>query len=201
MRLRTDLVGESLPSWGPRGSSRRAAWIAVGMWLVVVIWGLRFASGQPPHEQLLEQHQLKATAGGLGQLVSWAVDHHPVIRAAEADLQRERGLRFQNTRAPNPAIGYIGSEIGNEGAGGQQGVYVSRQWVTAGKRELADSVGRWKIVAASQRLQLAKLQVTAATQRQYWNLVTARHRVELLGQLELLLAEGVKINEIGRAHV
>ncbi len=199
MRLRTDLAGESLPNWGPRGSSGRAAWIAIGIWLGALIWGLRFASGQPPHDHLLEQHQLDRTASGLPQLVSWAIDHHPAIRAAQANLQRERGLRFQNTRAPNPALGYIGSEIGNEGAGGQQGVYISRQWVTAGKRELADMVGRWQIIAASQRLQLAQLRVTATTQRLYWNLVTARHRVELLGQLEQLLTEGLRINESLRA--
>jgi outer membrane protein, heavy metal efflux system len=195
MRLRSDLAGESLPNWEPRGSSRRAAWIAISIWLVAIVWGLRLASGQPPQDFLLDQQQLDRTGSGLGQLVSWAVDQHPVIRAAQADLQRERGLRFQNTRAPNPSIGYVGSEIGNEGAGGQQGIFLSRQWITAGKRELADAIGRWQILAASQRLQLAQLRVTATTQRMYWNLVTARHRVELLGQLEQLLAEGLRINE------
>ena len=133
--------------------------------------------------------------GELERLVAVALSQHPEAYGAAQDVNREAGLRYQSTRKPNPWIGYLGSEIGNDGRGGQQGMYVSQEWVTAGKLKLADGVGGWRTRAAEERRELTRLRLSQRVGDQYWRMVSARRRVELLSQLEKLLQEAVKVNE------
>lgn len=141
-------------------------------------------------------------------LVEWAIAAHPELRASAAEIGREAGLRLQATRKPNPVLGYSASEVGNEGRGGQQGLYVSQEWVTAGKLQIADQAGRWRTAAAAQRRDLARLRVTQRVRLQYWAMIAARQRVGLLNELAELLGDAVRVNrqlleaaEIGRGSL
>ncbi|TVQ00196.1 MAG: TolC family protein [Planctomycetaceae bacterium] len=138
----------------------------------------------------------EATSGPsqLDRLTEFAIMQHPELAGARARVSQEAGLRFQATRKPNPWLGYSATEIGNEGRGGQQGLFVAQEWVTAGKLGLADQVGHWKTRAAQERAEVARLRVGLRVGTQYWSLVAARHRVELLRQLEGLLEDAVRIN-------
>lgn len=142
------------------------------------------------------------------RLVELALAQHPALAAAEAEIGREAGERFQATRKPNPMVGYVGSEIGNEGRSGQQGLYLSQEWVTQDRLALAGQVGAWRTRAAAERLNQTRLRLTARVLTQYWALTAARHRVALLGELEELLQDGVRVNqalleaaEVGRGPV
>lgn len=146
-------------------------------------------------ESIAAGDPLPAATAEVDRLVRIALQQHPELSGAEADVGREAGLRFQSTRRPNPSIGYSASEVGNEGRAGQQGMYVSQEWVTAGRLGLAGQVGAWRTRAAAQRLDLTRLRLTSRVQGQYWMLVAARHRVTLLGELEELLEDGVRINQ------
>lgn len=128
-------------------------------------------------------------------LTELALRRHPEMQDAASGITREDGLRFQSTRLPNPSIGYSASEVGNEGRAGQQGLFVSQQWITAGKLELADQVGAWRTRAAGERRLQTRLRLIRRVQTQYWLMATARRRVELLGELELLLVDVVRINQ------
>lgn len=131
----------------------------------------------------------------LERMVAFAISQHPELSWAAADVSREVGLRIQSTRKPNPWVGYAGTEIGNEGRAGQQGIYVSQEWITAGKRGLADYIGSWRTRAAEERRELARLRVARRVGTQYWMLVAARRRVELLTELETLLQDAVRVNQ------
>ncbi len=131
----------------------------------------------------------------LERMVAFAISQHPELAGAAADVSREVGLRIQSTRKPNPWVGYAGTEIGNEGRAGQQGVYVSQEWITAGKRGLADYIGGWRTRAAEERRELARLRVSRRVGTQYWMMVAARRRVELLTELEALLQDAVRVNQ------
>lgn len=136
-----------------------------------------------------------AAASELDRMVAFAIARHPELTGAAADVSREVGLRIQATRKPNPWVGYTGTEIGNDGRGGQQGVYVSQEWITAGKRGLADYIGSWRTRAAEERRELSRLRVSRRVGTQYWMLVGARRRVELLTELESILQDAVRVNQ------
>ena len=55
------------------------------------------------------------------------------IQQASAASARAGGIRTQVGLKPNPTIGYFGEEIGNEGAGGLQGAFVSQTFVRGDK--------------------------------------------------------------------
>lgn len=131
----------------------------------------------------------------VASLLAVAFAQHPELSAADAGVQREAGERHQATRWPNPVIGYMASEIGQQGRAGQQGVYWSQEWITAGKLGWADQIGQWRVVAATADLEVQRLRLARRVQAQYWSLVAARQRVALLTQLEEVLSEAVRTNE------
>lgn len=160
---------------------------------------------QPPVEWVIPTAARRSEAD---RLVELALAQHPALAAAEAEIRREAGQRFQSTRKPNPMVGYVGSEIGNEGRSGQQGLYLSQEWVTQDRLALVGQVGAWRTRAAAERLNQTRLRLTSRVLTQYWALTAARHRVALLGELEELLLDGVRVNqalleaaEVGRGPV
>src|SRR5690606_30520880 len=131
-------------------------------------------------------------ASQVDAILELAFSQHPELSAGMADVDREAGLRHQSTRWPNPTFGYMASEIGQAGNSGQQGAYWSQEWITAGKRGLADQVGQWRMVAATANLETRRMRLARRVQSQYWMLVAAQQRVTLLGQMEQLLDEAVR---------
>lgn len=131
----------------------------------------------------------------VASLLALAFAQHPELSAADAGVQREAGDRHQSTRWPNPVVGYMATEIGQEGRAGQQGVYWSQEWITAGKLGWADQIGQWRVVAATADVEVQRLRLSRRVQAQYWGLVAARQRVALLTQLEEVLNEAVRTNE------
>lgn len=143
-----------------------------------------------------EQQVLAVSSSGhLDSVLDLAFSTHPELTRASAVIERESGNQFQSTRWPNPVVGYMAGEIGQEGSAGQQGIFWSQEWVTAGKLALAEQIGQWRVVAAEAALEVERMRLSRRVQSQYWSLVAARQRVALLTQLELLLGEAVAINE------
>ncbi|MCA9178954.1 MAG: TolC family protein [Planctomycetales bacterium] len=93
-------------------------------------------------------------------MIAMAMANHPAIRQAEAAVCAAQGVRLQVGLLPNPTIGYMGQEMGNGGAGGQQGVFYSQTYVRGDK--LA-----WNRVVHSHDLS-----------RMQWQLQTQRQRLE-----------------------
>lgn len=129
------------------------------------------------------------------RVVQYALDRHPDIQQREAEIRRQQGIRNQSTRRPNPIFGYAASEVRNEGSAGQQGLFLTQEFVTAGKLEIACQIGNWRMRSASEELEIIKLRLIQRVQRQYWSVVAARKRVRLLAQLEELLTQAIEINQ------
>jgi len=129
------------------------------------------------------------------RLVRYALSRHPELAEAEAEIRRQSGLRNQATRAPNPIFGYAAGEIGDNRQAGQQGIFLSQEWVTAGKLEIACQVGNWRTRAAMEGLNANRLRLSQRIQRQYWSVVAARRRIELFDLMEKLLQQAIEINE------
>jgi cobalt-zinc-cadmium efflux system outer membrane protein len=86
---------------------------------------------------------------GLYELLALARLHNPDLAATAARVGEARGRMVQAGLYPNPTLGYSGNQI-NDGPGtaGQQGGFVSQEFVTAGKLKIAREAARFGVTAA-----------------------------------------------------
>jgi len=63
-------------------------------------------------------------------LEQMALGNSPAISQTSARIRALRGKRLQVGLPPNPTVGYVASEVGNEGAAGQQGGFVGQNFIT-----------------------------------------------------------------------
>lgn len=158
-------------------------------------WLAASMTGPIGEDPLNAGYAVPQESGNVGRLVRYALSQHPTLAEADAEILRQSGLRNQASRPPNPVFGYAASEIGGNGTAGQQGIFLSQEWVTAGKLEIACQTGNWRTKAAMEALNANRLRLSQRIQRQYWSVVAARRRIELLELTEKLLQQAIEINE------
>jgi outer membrane protein, heavy metal efflux system len=124
-----------------------------------------------------------------------ALAFHPALREAGGNFRAAQGNWLQSGLKPNPEIGYSGNEIGNEGSAGQQGGYVSQEFVTAGKLRLNRAVASREVFAAQQRLEIARQQVLTSVRIGYFELLTAKRMVALARQLSEVAAQSTAVSQ------
>jgi cobalt-zinc-cadmium efflux system outer membrane protein len=151
--------------------------------------------------QLPETGGVAAPASGddaltLGEAEALAVAHHPALRVAEGEVRAARGRWVQAGLRPNPVLGYSGEEIGNDGTAGMQGGFVGKEFVTAGKLRLSRAAASNEVAAAEQRLERARLQVTAIVRSYYFQALAAQRAVALSRQLTTIAAQAVRVSEL-----
>lgn len=129
---------------------------------------------------------------GMSALVDRALTNSPVVQQALAEVQKAKGLRYQSTRSPNPVAGYSASEIGNEGRGGQQGVFWSQTFRRREKLDLNDQIGSWDVQAATWQWQAEQKRIAGNVQIRWYTAAAAAKQVELLNQLQEVLEAAVR---------
>ncbi|MEX0612473.1 MAG: TolC family protein [Pirellulales bacterium] len=145
----------------------------------------------PPIEAPAEDNRLT-----LGEAEALAIASHPALRQAEGRLRAAQGNWLQVGLRPNPAVGYMGDEMGDAGTAGKQGGFVSQEFVTAGKLRLNRAVASREVAAAQQRLELARLQVLTTVRIYYFEVLAAERAVALARQLSDVAAESVRVSEL-----
>ena len=124
-----------------------------------------------------------------------ATGSHPALREAAAQVRALGGKWVQVGLRPNPTIGYAGTQIGDDGTAGQQGGFVSQEFVTAGKLDLNRCVVLHEQQAAEQRLQRTQLQVITTVRKYYFEALTAERSVTLARQLSDIAGQSVRVSE------
>jgi len=94
------------------------------------------------------------------ELLGLAMAHNPTLSQAAQQVAALRGKWLQAGLYPNPAVGYLGDELGAEGTAGKQGATFAQQIVTAGKLRLDRAVVSHEIEQArlAWELQLRRVQ-------------------------------------------
>lgn len=124
-----------------------------------------------------------------------ALANNPVVGQAAARVRALRGKWLQVGLKPNPRIGYVAGEVGNDGAAGQQGGFAGQQFITAGKLEQNRAVVRAEIDTAEQVLAAMRLRVRTDIRLSYYRALVAQQRVELAVSLVEATGEAVKASE------
>ena len=124
-------------------------------------------------------------------LVDQAMQNHPQVQQALAEIQKARGLRFQSTRLPNPVAGYAAAEVGNDGQAGQQGVFWTQTIRVAEKVDLNDQIGNFDTQALVWACEAERKRVGGSVQLRWYAVAAAAQRVILLNKLQAVLEGGV----------
>jgi cobalt-zinc-cadmium efflux system outer membrane protein len=143
------------------------------------------ASDQPPAARLT-----------LADAEGRAVASHPALREMGGRLDAARGNWVQVGLRPNPEIGYMGNEIGDEGKAGQQGGFVSKEFITGGKLGLNRAVAAREQAMAEQRLEITRLQVITTTRINFYEDLAAERNVALTRQLSEIAAESLRVSDL-----
>jgi len=132
----------------------------------------------------------------LAEAEALALANHPAMREAEGLVRAARGEWLQVGLRPNPAIGYLGDEIGNQGRAGFQGGYVSQEFVTAGKLGLNRAVAIREISAAEQRLERTRRQIVTTVRMYYYESLAAERSVAFSHQLLQIGSQSLQSSEL-----
>ena len=124
-----------------------------------------------------------------------ALANNPVVGQAAARVRALQGKCWQVGLKPNPTIGYVAGEMGNNGTAGQQGGFAGQQFVTAGKLQKNRAVVRAEIEKAEQVLAATRLRVRTDIRLSYYRALVAQQRVELAMSLVEAAGEAVKTSE------
>ena len=144
----------------------------------------------------------------IADLEQMGLTNNPTLVQAARNVQALRGKRLQVGLYPNPLLGYVGEEIGDEGRGGQQGIVVNQQIVTAGKLRLNRAVVGHEIERAQQEWEIQRRRVINDVRTAAYQTLAAQRTVALGRQLVRIGEEGreaaqelLKDQEVSRVDV
>lgn len=131
----------------------------------------------------------------LADLEAIAFANNPTLAQASRRVDALHGKHLQVGLPPNPMVGYQGEEIGDDGTGGQQGMFLGQQLVTAGKLELNRAVVRHEIAQARHELEMQRLRVINAVRARAYEVIVTQRAVALNEQLVALGEESMRAAE------
>lgn len=128
----------------------------------------------------------------LVELEQMGLANNPAIGQAAAHVTALRGRWVQVGLPPNPSVGYMAGEIGNEGTAGQQGGYVGQDFITGGKLRLNRAIVSQEVQRADQWLAAVTLRVQTDVRRGYYAALIAQRRADLAAELVGLSGKAVQ---------
>ncbi|MEX0715623.1 MAG: TolC family protein [Planctomycetaceae bacterium] len=141
------------------------------------------APAQPPATEIGNE---ALTLEAVEQL---ALANNPTLMQAQARVSGAQGGWVQAGLYPNPEAGYQGSEIGNNGAAGQQGFFISQEVVTAGKLRLSRHTAVHEIGRLQAEWAAQQYRVQTSVRTAFYDLLVAQESVRLTERL-LAISEG-----------
>ena len=131
----------------------------------------------------------------LAELESAALSANPTLRGAAAAVEKARGIHTQVGLYPNPTVGLMAEDVGEDGSAGQHGVFASQTFVTADKLRLNRAVESWEVKGLRCRAEAQRLRVLNGVRRQFFVALGAQRRLELAEELVTLAEEGLSAAE------
>jgi cobalt-zinc-cadmium efflux system outer membrane protein len=131
----------------------------------------------------------------LAQLERMALANHPALARATARRRALQGKWVQVGLPPNPSIGYIAEEMGDEGTAGHQGGFARQQFITAGKLDLNRAVVAQEIVQADQQVAAVQQRVLTDVRIGFYDVLIAQRQVELARELVHVSDRAVEASE------
>jgi len=119
----------------------------------------------------------------LAELEDIALRRNPGLARASAEVDAARGHWLQVGLRPNPTVGYLGEEIGNEDSAGMHGAFASQEFVRGGKLALNRRVAGQQLRKAEYRLESQRFRVLTDVRGAYYEVLAAQRGLELSAEL------------------
>lgn len=119
----------------------------------------------------------------LSDLEQLALQNNPSLSVARANVSAARGRQVQSGLYPNPTIGYMADDIGEDNSAGTQGGFVSQQFVTGGKLSLNRAMGANEVHEFRFRRSAQELRVLNDVRIRFYEALAAQRRVDLTKQV------------------
>jgi len=132
----------------------------------------------PPSESVAP-----ACEPGLAYFEKLALENNPTLAVAWARISAARGRQIQSGLYPNPTVGYVAEDIGEEGTAGQHGGFVSQQFITGKKLQLNRAVGSREVREQRFLFQAQELRVLNDVRLRFYDVLVAQHRLALTEEL------------------
>jgi cobalt-zinc-cadmium efflux system outer membrane protein len=126
-------------------------------------------------------------------LEQMALGNNPTLNQALRRVQALRGKYLQEGLYPNPSIGYMGEEIGDDGTAGQQGLMMGQQVITGGKLQWNRSVVSQEIAQAQQAVELQRQRIINDVRAAAYEVLTTQRTMELTEALVRIGTEGQEV--------
>jgi cobalt-zinc-cadmium efflux system outer membrane protein len=157
----------------------------------------------PPPAKLEEQSNKPADKGPaadqcpltVNDLEQLALSRNPTIPQAGALVQQQQGLMRQAGLYPNPQAGYLRTDADQSGQSQTAGVFLSQEFVTAGKLRLARSAGRQEAQLRRWQLNAQQIRVLNDLHIRFYEVLGAQQAVQAAKELVRLAEEGVRAAE------
>lgn len=131
----------------------------------------------------------------LQALQELALRNNPAIKQAAAAASRADGIHNQTGLKPNPTVGYFAEEIGNEGAAGLQGAFVSQTFVRGDKLAWNEQVVGHEVQLRRWNEKTQRQRVLTDVRLQFINALAAQQRLELTRAFREVADQGVQISK------
>jgi cobalt-zinc-cadmium efflux system outer membrane protein len=133
-----------------------------------------------------------AAAVTIDDLERMALESNPSLAQLSSVVHKAQGIRRQVGLLPNPTIGYIGDEMGDDGTLGQQGGFVSQTIVTGRKLRLNEIAADQNINQLLWELEAQRYRVRNGVRIQFYETLGAQRRLELTHELERIAEQGAE---------
>lgn len=147
-------------------------------------------------EQQIERHwgvEPATLRYSLEELEGLAISNSPALSEARSLIESARGRSWQAGLPPNPTVGYVGNEIGNDGSAGQHGAYFSRRYVRGGKLEWSRAVECREMRRLEREYDVTRQRVLTDVRSGFYAILGLQQRTELLEQFSETNRRATKI--------
>lgn len=124
-----------------------------------------------------------AVALGLDDFETIALQSHPSLSELHSRIRAARCAAYQAGLPPNPTVGYVAEEMGDDGSAGQQGMYVGQKFIRGGKLELDRAVLCRESTRLEQELSAQHFRVRTRVRTAFYDTLIAQREVEVARQL------------------
>jgi cobalt-zinc-cadmium efflux system outer membrane protein len=131
----------------------------------------------------------------LADLERLALTSNPTIPQAGALVQQQQGLLRQAGLYPNPQAGYLRTDADQSGQSQTAGVFLSQEFVTAGKLRLARSAERQDVQIRTWQLNAQQQRVLNDLRIRFYEVQGAQQAVQAAQELVKLAEDGLRAAE------
>jgi cobalt-zinc-cadmium efflux system outer membrane protein len=131
----------------------------------------------------------------LADLESWALRNNPTIASAESLVREQQGIWRQSGLYPNPTAGYVRTDPNQPRQSETQGVFLSQEFVTAKKLQLAQAADRQDIEWRRWQLDAQRRRVLNDVRIRFYEVLGAQRAIRETMNMEQLATEGVRAVE------